>query len=583
MATSEKELVLARRKRAAKMQTLRSLSIERVKKEDVSPVDGQLFRRAVDDDLLDPYSGIYTEKRLKVPPYPFGNLYKIYEESDVLQSCVDAMRKNVDGFGYQMQFLGDDLKEKDSVASQAELTAATNFFDQVNEDQSITTIRQLVREDVEVLGNGAIEVIRSLDGKIQMLYHLPFRNVRMAALQGLPADVKVKVKRNGKEQEIDVKKYFRRFCQMRPDGQSIRWFKELGDPRMMDALTGDYVTTTPAMTASELWHIKTPFGGMAYGLPRWVGAILSVMGRRQAEFINYDLFETQGIPPMAILVSGGTLTDESLDELEGFVKGMRGAQNWNKLVILEALVEGAGLEDRGTARLELKNLAEYRKEDAMFGKYMDSTEKCIRHRYRLPPLYVGAAETFTHATAKAAQTVAEEQVFIPERAMFDETIIRKILPELGITKWTFKTKGPRIVGGDMLTAALTAFSGVGAMSVNHAIDRANEALGLEMSKYKVPWADYPVPFVLEMIKAGQITAPDMIEGMTFKPPVVPPGQIAGPKQPLLLPAPKPQNKAIEKAMASDLFTDDEKALYKLLLTMQASVESGHVMDGDLTI
>lgn len=579
MATKQ---VVSKVARAAKMQNLRNIMFERVdeskKKADET---GQLFRRAVDEDLIDPYVGIYTEKRLKTPPYPFGNLYRIYEQSDILQACVDAMKKNVDGFGYQMQFLGDDLTEKDASAAQAELTAAQNFFDQVNEEHSFTTIRQLVREDVEVLGNGAIEVIRSLDGKIQLMYYLPFLHIRIQALQGEPQPVTVEIMRNGVIVKLEVRKYFRKFCQMRPDGTSVRWFKELGDPRKMCAITGDYTDSTK-MVASELWHVKIPFGGMAYGMPRWVGAILSVMGRRQAEYINYDLFENQGIPPMAILVSGGTLTDESLDELEALVKGMRGAENWNKIVILEALVEGVGLEDRGSARLELKNLAEYRREDSMFSKYMDSSEKVTRHRYRLPPLYVGASENFTHATAKAAQTVAEEQVFIPERALFDETVVRRVLPEIGVTKWTYKSKGPRIVGGDMLTTALGTFSSAGAMTVNNAIDRANEALGLEMSKYKDPWANYPVPFVMEMIKAGQLTAKDMLLGQTLTPLPVQPA-LTGPKQPLLLPAPKPKNKAIEKAMDSDLFTDDEKALYKMLLTMQAAVESGHVEDSGIVL
>ena len=575
----------ARNKRAAKMQTLRNLSVERVNKQDMGamgtplPETGALYRRAVDDDLLDPYSSIYTEKRLKVPPYPFANLYRIYEESDVLQACVDAMKKNVDGFGYQMQFLGDDVKEKEKAPNKAQLVRATSFFDNVNEEMSFTTLRQLVREDVEVLGNGAIEVIRSRDGKIQLLYYLPFRNIRIAALTGDPITTKVGLPRDGKLQQVEIQKYFRRYTQMRPDGTTLRWFKELGDPRTMDATTGDYVKDgeTPKMVASELWHIKIPFGGLAYGMPRWVGALLSVMGRRQAEFVNYDLFENQGIPPMAICVSGGTLTDESLDELEVMIKGMKGVQNWNGLVILEALVEGVGLEDRGSAKLELKNLAEYRKEDAMFGKYMDSTEKVTRHRYRLPPLYVGAAETFTHATAKAAQTVAEEQVFIPERSMFDEAVARRIMPELGIDQWVFKSKGPRIVGGDMLTSALGTFSNVGAFTVNHAIERANEAFGLEMSKFDAPWANYPVPFVLEMIKNGAIQPQDMIEGMKFTPPPQPQDTLPKPKQPLMLPAPS-KNKAIQKAMESELFSDEEKALYKLLLTMQAAVESGHQLD-----
>ena len=202
-------------------------------------------------------------------------------------------------------------------------------------------------------------------------------------------------------------------------------------------------------------------------------------------------------------------------------------------------------------------------------------------------------------TAKAAQTVAEEQVFVPERVQMDECINNLLLPEFGITKWAFKTKGPRIVGAGDITTAVKTFTDAGAFTVNHMIDRANEAFGLEMSHFDAIWADYPVPYVVELIKSGQILGPDIIAGL----PPVPvaqqalpggqkpskqlmlPGVNAAPADsggPSASPAANPSN-AVEKMMASDMFTMEEKGLYKLLLGVQKAIEMGHLTDADLQL
>lgn len=547
----------------------------------------ELYRRAV-EDLEDPFTDYYNSKQLKEPPYNFQRLWSIYEESDILQACVDAYQKNTDSFGYNLLFLGDDIKEKDKPENKRQLTKAKNFFDRVNEEESFATIRQLMRQDLEVMGNGAFEVIRDLKGEVAVMYYLPFKYIRMSSKNVTPIVKEVSIMRDGKMVKLKIRKTYRKFAQLRSDGKRLRWFKEFGDPRVMDALTGDYAAkgATVKYPASEIWHFKIPFGGLSYGMPRWIGAMLSVLGRRLAEFVNYDLFENQGIPPMALMITGGTLTDESMKTLKAMLRGLRGAENFNRMWLLEALPEGMGLEDTGNVKMELKNLADQRKEDQMFSAYLDGTEKAIRRRFRIPPLYTGGVETFTLATAKAAQTVVEEQVFVPERLAFDEPINTKLLPELKIDQFWYKTKGPRMVGAADITTAIKAFSDTGALSVNHAIERANEAFGLEMSIMDAPWADYPISFVVELIRAGEIRTVDLIEGMKITPPPAPPAPKivqapaapakalppAKPKQPKLLPAPAVKAEILERVMKSEDFTSQEKAILKVFISLEEKLE-----------
>lgn len=554
-------------------QDLRNMIIQTVGKSEKAE-DGVLTRQRVPED---PFEQLYSSQNLLLPPYDFDNLYSIYEENDVLQACVAAMRNNVDGFGYDLDFVGDDFKEKKTPEAKAEYESLKNFFDYANDEQSWTTIRKDAREDLEVIGNAAIEIVRNLKGEIALAYHLPFKRMRIAAIKTGQEDgvrTKVVVFRNGKPTTLTVRKLFRRFCQLSPSGKKLRWFKSFGDPRPMDATDGLFKSPVEIKRfATEVMHFKLNFGGNVYGFPRWIGAVLEAMGRRSAQFVNYDLFESQGLPPMAIMVSNGILTDDSVSAIQEMVRGLRGVEKWNRVVLLESHVESSGLEDKGQAKIELKNLAEYRKEDQMFERYLTSTAHNTRHSFRLPPLYVGMTETYTMATSKAAKTVAEEQIFVPEREAVDEIINQRIVvKEFNAKYWRYRTRGPRIVGAEEISKGVETFSKVGAFSVNHAIEMANEAFGLNMTKYEGKWADYPLEFVIKLVEQGATVEgldelADMAGGLApeVKQLLPPPGQqqLPVPITQKGLPAYVPQ-----KILNSEMFDEDEKALYKKLLMIQ---------------
>ena len=314
-----------------------------------------------------------------------------------------------------------------------------------------------------------------------------------------------------------------------------------------------------------------------------------MLGRRSAGYINWDLFESQGIPPMAVMVSNGQLTDESMTELKQIILGLRGERNWNRVLLLESEAGGLGLEEKGGAKVELKSLTDYRKEDMMFGEYGASTEKNIRHRFRFPPLYVGSTETFTLATSKAAKSVGEEQVFIPERGAFDEIINNRIMkPELKVDLWSFTSKGPRIVGSEEVAKGVETFAKSGAFSVNHAIDMANESFGMSMSKYDKIWANYPLPLVIKLLESG-VTVKGL-EEIAEKPVVPPtpeivPGElIPGKIEEKVGPALKAKSAVVpyfpQKILRSEIFSDEEKKLYKQLLLIQSAVEREEVDEGE---
>lgn len=495
--------------------------VRKFHEEDSSDDPMLVFSRRIEDG--DPFTSKYGQHGLLIPPFDFAQIFKYFEESDVLQSCVDAMVRNVIGFGFHPQFNRDDLTEKETPEAKEEKQRMLDFFGQVNEDETWMAAHKKLRRDYEITGNSCEEIIRNKFGEILLTYHVPITRMRMTRT-GRAIKIKVPIRRNGKEVIVTLNKRFRRFAQNASGDNrqiSLRWFKEFGDPRVMNARTGEFLKEGEKkprgfLEASEIIWNKQVFGDLAYGIPRWIGAILDVVGRRQAGVVNFDLFQNQGLPPLAIMTNG-ILTGPSIKALQQMIRSARGVDNWNKILLLEVANESMGLDEKGSAKskIELKNLTEFRKEDLMFDKYLTSTARTIRQSFRMPDLYVGGGSeiSLTFAAAKAAQTIVEEQVFIPERTDIEEQVDLRILKqELKITMWSFKLNGPQLVGGEDITKGVEAFSKAGALSVNHSIRLANRLFGTEMSEFEnEDWANFPVIMVIKLIELGQLKGLDKIK------------------------------------------------------------------------
>lgn len=445
-----------------------------------------------------------TTNKLIVPPYDPSKLCRIVENSSILPQCVDAMVLNTDGFGYQLFYTGpSELEDSEQVAT--EKKRLTSFFDQVNEKQSFTTVRREMREDYHKTGNGYLEIIRFQDESIALIYAMDSRNMRLQAIQTEPVETTVLIDRGeDKMKEIKVQLRFRKFA-MKVGPSKLKWFKQYGDPRKMNRDTGKYENEEgykPDAEASEVLHFKV--GNDTYGIPQWVGNMLTAMGMNSSDFVNFDLFENQVVPPMAVLVSGGVLTQQSVDDIINIMVQKKGVENFNKVLVLEAQTDGT-LTDKSQVKIELKELSTARKEDAMFTNYVDKGEHRIRGSFRLPPLYLGRADTYSKSTADSSKMIAEEQVFVPERNLFDEIINMTIMRDLNAQYHSFKSKGPRLITGEQIVEGFREFGKLGVFTINQGIRLANRTLGLDLTEYKQPWADFPIAIVMEFARLGLLS------------------------------------------------------------------------------
>jgi PBSX family phage portal protein len=385
----------------------------------------------------------------------------------------------------------------------------------VNENQSFTTVRKEMRTDLETTGNGYLEIIRTQGGEIGLIYQADSRYIRLQKKQKDSQQIRVKMRRGNKDITVTVGKRFRKYVMITSTARNAyRWFKEYGDPRKMDCTTGKYEGEEgykAGNEATEILHFK--IGTDTYGVPRWSGNVMNAMGLHSADYVNYDLFENQVVPPLAIMVSGGKLTNESVQDITSILVQKKGLENFHKVLVLEAQSEG-DLGQSTSTKIDIKEISTARKEDSMFVNYVDGGEHRIRGSFRLPPLYLGRADTYSKSTADSSKMVAEEQVFVPERELFDEIMNLTIMEELGAKYHSFKSKGPRLITGEQIIDGFREFGRLGVFTINEGIRVANKTLGLDITTYNQKWADYPVAIVLELAKLGMLSEIEEISAAT---------------------------------------------------------------------
>lgn len=368
------------------------------------------------------------------PPFDMKNLLRLTYNNNALGQCIAAMEVNIDGTGYVLEIDGEVADESE----QEEMDNLADFFNEPYPGMSMTTMRRQLRRDQEATGNAYIEVLRSISGELVFLKQLPPETIRLLRLdKAVP--VTTTVKRMGKEEEITMMMRERRYAQM--VGNKLIYFKQYNASRDLNKKTGNWAedgeTLDADTRATEIIHLTVHNdAGGAYGIPRWITQIPSVLGSRKAEELNLDFFNAGGLPPALILVQGGQMTDEVRKNLQTYLSG-KGA-SIHRAAIVDVYAAGGTLDSAGSVSVKVERFGSERQQDSMFENYDAKCEKRTRSSFRLPPLFVGKADDYSFATAFASYAVAEAQVFQPERDEFDEIINVTVMKELS-DKYTYRS------------------------------------------------------------------------------------------------------------------------------------------------
>lgn len=471
----------------------------------------------------DPFSSLLAQGLTIEPPFDVLTLATLPEQSSELGQTIEAMETNIDATGHRFVprvQMSDQTPKGLADKVKKEHVMLQNFFMYAT-TESFVEFRMRLRKDKETTGGCYFEVLRDSNGNIQGFTHMPSYQVRLGRLEDDPQLVDRKILELQVDDSVQIKtvkhwKRFRRFVQSRfissrglnstVAGHKVRWYKEFGDPRDYSNKTGKLVTAKAplqkdAQVANEVIFIRMYSPRTPYGLPRFIGNLLSIFGDRAAEEINYTTFRNNNIPSMIVLVSNGQLTEGTIERIESFVESqIQGSDNMSKFLIIEGEPIDEEGEDGGQVKIEVKPLTADQHKDALFQNYSANNQDKVRRAFRLPPIFVGRSDDYTRATAEASRVLADEQIFSPERLVWDELMNRVIFPEMGIIYHKYKSNTPNTTDNTQLVKILGGAEKTGGMTPRIARIMLEDILGITLPVFP---GDFPqdVPFSLTMAEA----------------------------------------------------------------------------------
>jgi len=495
----------------AKTGNLQKVSIREVRAQIIKAIQAALPQS---QQIPDPFQEIYGKKDIIAPPYDLDILGYKREEASILERCVNAMEVNIHGFGYN---LPPRIPEEEAKAQRTEIekeqAIARNFFENAHPTKTWIRLCRDLRRDYEYGGFGGWEVLRNGEGMIAGLEPIPFASLRLGKQDDAPTDATLQVIDHIKQEITDITYAyrFRKYAQVR--GSKIVYFKEYMDPREMDRETSEYYKddSKPAKPANEVIFFGLPTSvDSPYPLPRWIGNLPDIVGSRAAEEVNLYFFKQKGIPKFLILVSGGKLTQSTIDRIEDFCReSLQKPEDFHSALIMEAMPFDAPNsemlpEDKiAPVKIEVVPFAPYLKEDALFLNYKKECRSDLLSAYRLPPIIVGLSDDYNRATVEAAKRAADEQVFQPERDEFDAQITLHILVRgLGLKLIKYESRGATL--SDIMlekAEAITLLAAQGAATINDLRDTLGKLIGKDLQPFEQPWANIPIS-IIPMIAMG---------------------------------------------------------------------------------
>lgn len=330
----------------------------------------------------------YFKLDVAIPPYNMEYLGKLYEINAAHKASVDAKVANIVGLGYDLvesHKMRQSIQDTDSAEKtekiRRKIEKAKNeiyeWVDGLNEEDTFTETLRRMWTDVEVMGNGYLEIGRTVTGEIGYMGHIPAQSIRM------------RVQRDGFVQIIGNKTVF---------------FRNFGDTETPNPLGND-------PRPNEIIHFKkySPNNGY-YGIPDILAAKNAIAGAEFAARYNLDYFEHKAVPRYMIIVKGATLSAASEAKLvEFFQTGLKGKNHRSMYIPLPTADAEFKMEP-----VEAGNL------DASFGSYLKMCRDEILMAHRVPITKVGISEGASLAVARDADKTFKEQVCRPEQRIIEK-------------------------------------------------------------------------------------------------------------------------------------------------------------------
>lgn len=331
-----------------------------------------------------------------LPKHNMDYLAKIYEMSAPHYAAVKAKVANIAGLGFDL-ILSHAMQRKLSEAEGDKKEKMRKKLDNVkedvyaflegcNEEDTFSETLTKIWTDYEVMGNGYMEIGRTMSGQVGYIGHIPASTIR------------IRKNRDGYVQMVSNR---------------AKFFRNFGDRTTADPIGND-------PQPNEIIHVKkySPTNQF-YGVPDIVAAQQAIVGNEFAARFNLDYFENKAVPRYVIVVKGASFSAAGEQNLlEFFETGLKGRNHRTIYVPLPA-----DETDRKSS-FEMKPV-EAGTQDSSFVNYRRGNLSDILMAHRVPVTKVASAETNVGlAAARDMDKNFKEQVCRPEQKMFEKKINR---------------------------------------------------------------------------------------------------------------------------------------------------------------
>jgi len=469
------------------------------------------------------------------PPLSTDDLSILKEYSSELGQTIESMVIGVEGFGQRLML--KDLTDAQKLIYETDIKKEkewleTNLINLPSLKYNLTQIRKNILDDIESTGNAYLELIRPRLSKFDG--YTSFNKLEAAEMRITMRDEKftpIKVKYVDSNFQIKTKIFYerlRRYVQVK--NNRYVYFKEFRDERIIDKRNGKVADKNlpEKYRATEIYHFNLYTNrSTPYGMPRFAGNIIAIKGSRTADEANILTQQNNNIPSMAVLVSGGMLTEGSINRLEKFVdQSIKGDLNYSKFLILEGESNHDSLSNTNSMKVEIQPLTNDQHTDALWQTYDEKNADKIRRSFRLPSLMTGDTKNLNRATAQESERLAEKYVYNPIRETLD-CDWNKILVQQGIRFWTLKTNSPNVTNDEDLVKILSGAEKSGALTPRIARMILEDIFNKELPPIKEndDVFDPDLPFSMSLAKITQGLAMANQEGT-----LATQGQIEKPKK-----------------------------------------------------
>ncbi len=287
---------------------------------------------------------------IPMPPYNMEQLALLSETHPIHASAIEQKVEDIISTG--PKFIPPDGQDD---ADEAEGEAITKWWGSLFEEFTDIETLQIVWNDYETVGWGALEVVRDKNGIVRRLYHVPGHTLRAS---------------------VENDKYL----QIR-NGRMV-WFKRWnsGDTQIY-AKSGRPANegTNPDSLANELLVFRKPARRSSwYGIPVYISALGHITMAIAARDYNILFFENAREPRHVFIVSGlDEDVEQMLDDLEKSLVTQHKEPHRNLL-----------LPFVGEAKVDIQALAATNG-DGQFSQLMDSCDESILTAHRMPPDRLG--------------------------------------------------------------------------------------------------------------------------------------------------------------------------------------------------